>query len=105
MTTDPVRFRQVLRNYLSGALKLTPRGGTVDVRAGAEGEEAFRLEVECPGAVDLPEKAAAQLGLEWALPQRLVEAQGGLAGVRSPAGQGSVFFAVLPRRGDAARCP
>jgi len=37
-------------------------------------------------------------GLGLALTKRIVEAQGGRVGVESTPGQGSVFFAILPRK-------
>ena len=37
-------------------------------------------------------------GLGLVLTKRIVEAQGGHVGVRSQVGEGSTFFAVLPRR-------
>jgi signal transduction histidine kinase len=40
-------------------------------------------------------------GLGLALTKRLVEAQGGRVGVRSTPGEGSLFFAVMPRRTGA----
>ncbi len=42
---DPARLKQVLYNYLSNALKFTPVGGRVVVRARAEGERQFRIAV------------------------------------------------------------
>lgn len=115
VTTDPAKLRQVLYNYLSNALKFTPEEGQVTVRVGPEGAEAFRLEVEDTGIGIRPEDlgrlfaefqqletGAARrypgTGLGLALTRRIVEAQGGRVGVRSAPGQGSVFFAILPRR-------
>lgn len=112
---DPDRFKQVLYNYLSNALKLTPEGGRVSVRIAPHGEAAFRLEVEDSGpglsmqSMQDPFVAFQQLeagaakrqggtGLGLALTKKLVEAQGGAVGVRSSARGGGVFFAVLPRR-------
>jgi signal transduction histidine kinase len=66
---DPARFKQVLYNYLSNAVKFTPRGGSVSVRIALEENACFRPEVE---------------------------AQGGTVAVRSTPGQGSLFSAVLP---------
>jgi CheY-like chemotaxis protein len=111
---DPARFKQVLYNYLSNALKFTPDNGRVDVRITPEKAGTFRLEVEDTGIGIKPEdigrlfvefqqldaaltKKHAGTGLGLALTKRLVEAQGGAVGVRSVPGQGSVFHAILPR--------
>ena len=117
---DPARLKQVLYNYLSNALKFTPSGGSVTVRASPEGTDFFRLEVHDTGSGIQPADLARlfvefqQLdagaakkhggtGLGLALTKRIVEAQGGSVGVRSTPGTGSVFHAVLPRlaKGEA----
>jgi PAS domain S-box-containing protein len=112
---DVGRFTQVLNNYLSNAIKFTPEGGQIRVRALAEGAEQFRLEVDDTGVgiatEDLPRlfvefqqldgsmsKRHQGTGLGLALIRRLVEAQGGTVGVRSELGRGSVFHVVLPRQ-------
>jgi PAS domain S-box-containing protein len=114
---DPARFKQVLFNFLSNAIKFTPEGGSVIARTRPEpnDETAFRLEVEDTGIgigpSDLPRlfvefqqldggltKRQSGTGLGLALTRRLVEAQGGHVGVQSVLGKGSVFYAVLPRR-------
>ena len=115
VTLDPARFKQVLYNFLSNAVKFSPEGCEVTVSAVARGEALFRLQVEDLGPGIAPEdlpllfKAFQQLddsaakqfagtGLGLALTKHLVEAQGGYVGVRSAPGEGSAFFAVLPRR-------
>jgi signal transduction histidine kinase len=110
---DPARFKQVLYNYLSNALKFTPEGGSIVVRASPETPESFRLEVEDTG-IGIPADQIERLfvecerlpigggthgtGLGLALTRKIVEAQGGTVGVRSCPGQGSCFHAVLPRQ-------
>lgn len=124
VVVDPARLKQVLYNYLSNALKFTPEEGRVMLRARPEGADAFRLEVEDTGIGIRPEdmgrlwvefqrlhpRPGGQFpgtGLGLALTKRIVEAQGGQVGVRSTPGQGSVFFALLPRvaRGTSAVAP
>ena len=111
---DPAKLKQVLYNYVSNAIKFTAEDGRVTLRVVAEGAEAVRFEVEDTGigirAEDFPRlfvefeqidpglaKRHEGTGLGLALTKRLVEAQGGQVGVQSTFGQGSVFFAVLPR--------
>jgi PAS domain S-box-containing protein len=117
--TDAARFKQVLYNYLSNALKFTNEGGRVTVRLQNEGASEFRLEVSDTGIGIAPQNVARlftefqQLdsgaskryqgtGLGLALTKRIVEAQGGRVGVRSSPGEGSTFFAVFPRYPAAA---
>jgi PAS domain S-box-containing protein len=112
--TDAGRLKQVLHNYLSNALKFTGEKGLVTVGLKAEGATEFRLEVSDTG-VGIAEKDIPRLftefqqldstfakryqgtGLGLALTKRIVEAQGGRAGVRSELGKGSTFFVILPR--------
>jgi PAS domain S-box-containing protein len=109
---DPARFKQVLYNYLSNAVKFTPESGRVEVRIAREEESSFRLEVEDTGVGISPDeisklfqefqqlpnsrKAEQGTGLGLALTRHIVEAQGGSVSVRSVKGTGSVFAAVFP---------
>lgn len=111
---DAARFKQVLFNYLSNALKFTLPKGRIEVRVLAEADRFFRLEVEDSG-VGISESDLQHLfqefhqldagvakqfqgaGLGLALTKRIVEAQGGRVGVESQVGVGSTFFALLPR--------
>jgi signal transduction histidine kinase/DNA-binding response OmpR family regulator len=114
LVLDASRLKQVLYNYLSNAVKFTPAGGRIAVRARPEGAHRFRVEVEDSGigiaAQDLPrlftdflqldagyDKRHEGTGLGLALTRRLVQAQGGSVGVRSQPGVGSVFHLVLDR--------
>ena len=121
LVLDPARLKQVLFNYLSNALKFTPDGGRVTVRARPEGPAHFRLEVEDTGIGIAPQdldrlfvefqqldagysKQHQGTGLGLALTRRLVQAQGGEVGVRSEIGRGSCFHLVRGRviNADAA---
>ncbi|MFG6430884.1 PAS domain S-box protein [Roseateles sp. LYH14W] len=124
LVLDPARLKQVLLNYLSNAIKFTPAGGRIELRMLGEGPRLWRLEVEDTGLGIAPDRIGhlfvefQQLddgftkrhqgtGLGLALTRRLVEAQGGRVGVYSEPGQGSRFYAVLPRQpeSDAADQP
>jgi PAS domain S-box-containing protein len=119
---DPRRLRQVLFNYISNAVKFSPRGAAIVVRASVDPGRRLRLEVEDHGpgiaAEDLgrlfvefqqldteDRDARSGTGLGLALTRRIVEAQGGSVGVDSTPGQGSVFRAILPLDGKTAEPP
>jgi signal transduction histidine kinase len=118
VVVDPAKLKQILYNYISNALKFTPEGGRVTVRAELVGE-AFRVEVEDTGIGIAKEDlrhlfvAFRQLdagltkrypgtGLGLALSKRLAEAHGGTVGVYSERGVGSTFWVELPRRAITA---
>lgn len=111
---DPVRTRQVLINLIGNALKFTPTGGVVTVRAGLDEEPGFvRFEVEDTGCgiaaestariferlyqVREPGQAGRKgLGLGLFICRELVDQQSGRIWVRSELGRGSSFFFTLP---------
>lgn len=120
------RIEQVLLNLLDNALRYSPPGSVVQVKAwqDPEGERDGRpwviLEVrdEGPGIPpeDLPrlwerffrvEKSRARLsggtGLGLAIVKEIVEAHGGRAWVESSLGHGSAFFVRLPAVAPAPR--
>ena len=112
---DPNRLKQVLYNYVSNAIKFSHEHGRVDVRVRPEGADRFCLEVQDWGIgikaedrsrlfIEFQQLDASTAkhykgtGLGLALTKRIVEAQGGSVGVRTEFGEGSTFFATLPRR-------
>ncbi len=113
VVVDPVKFKQVLYNYLSNAIKFTPDEGKISIRIVPESSAAFRLEVKDTG-IGISSQDISRLfvefqqldstvakkyqgtGLGLALTKRLVEAQGGSVGVESTPGTGSRFFATFP---------
>jgi len=113
VTLDEQRFRQILYNLLSNALKFTNDAGNVEIRAASDGANSFKLSVQDSGIGIKPEdmvrlfKEFEQMetgtsrrydgtGLGLALTRRIVELQGGAIDVQSEAGKGSIFSVTLP---------
>lgn len=113
---DERKFRQVVLNLVTNAVKFTPPGGRVRVEARVR-EAALEIAVSDTGVGIAPENQALifdpfrQLaahgsprqegtGLGLALSRQLVELHGGTLTVNSVLGEGAVFTARLP----AAQC-
>ncbi|MBM3268436.1 MAG: HAMP domain-containing protein [Candidatus Sericytochromatia bacterium] len=109
---DAQRIGQVLTNFLTNAIKFTPRGGRVEVRLRRE-DGSVVCEVRDSGigiaAEDLPKlfrrfsqlaegQARGGTGLGLAISKAIVEAHGGCTGVRSEIGAGSTFWFALPEQ-------
>jgi hypothetical protein len=105
----PVQRAQVLARWCAGADPHTHRGTRRHVPAGRAATQACRhlagqghqARLFMPSSSSwkpgLQQAPPAAPGLGLALTKRLVEAQGGSVGVNSVVGQGSEFYAVLPR--------
>ncbi|WP_405902310.1 sensor histidine kinase [Streptomyces sp. NBC_00656] len=114
LTADPVRLRQAIGNLVSNAVRHTPAGGQVTLRAyGSESGDAVLVDVSDTGtgipAEDLVhvfdrfwrgEKSRSRRtggsGLGLAIVRKLTEAHGGTATAASVPGEGSVFTLRLP---------
>jgi signal transduction histidine kinase len=108
---DERKVKQVLLNLLSNALKFTPEGGRIDVRAGLQDGHA-QISVADTGVGIAPEDqktvfeefrqvGAAAKKVEGtppglALSRKFVELHGGTIGVESKVGSGSTFTFTLP---------
>jgi len=112
---DEVRLGQVLGNLLSNALRYTPPGGSVTLRAEAAPDRQVRLSVQDTGPgiapADLPHiferfyradparaAEAGESGLGLAIARTLVDAHGGRLMAESTPGQGATFALLLPTR-------
>ncbi|MBV8215609.1 MAG: PAS domain S-box protein [Verrucomicrobia bacterium] len=112
VTLDRNRFKQVLYNLFSNAVKFTDEGGSVEVVTTKIDHNRFRLVVADTGIGIKPEdlkrlfKQFEQInsgqrrgqgtGLGLALTRRIVELQSGSIDVESEFGKGTRFTIVLP---------
>ena len=114
---DHTRVKQVIVNLLSNAIKYNRAGGTVAVDYTADAEGHVRVNIADTGA-GLTAEQLAQLfqpfnrlgqeqsaeegtGIGLVLSKRLVELMGGVIGVDSTVGKGSLFWIELNLTPDA----
>jgi two-component system sensor histidine kinase BaeS len=112
VSADVRRVGQVLRNLLANALAYTPAGGRITVSADVAGG-ALTVQVDDTGPGIAPEhvpnlferfyrvdssraRATGGAGIGLSIVKQLVEAHGGVVGVRSVVGHGSTFSFTLP---------
>lgn len=109
---DPEKLRQVVSNLLDNALKFTPPGGSIDLRAGNAAQGGVLVQVCDSGPGIAPEhlphlferfykadrsRRDQGTGLGLAIAKHIVEMHGGEVGVESTQGAGSTFWFTLPR--------
>jgi signal transduction histidine kinase len=112
VAANPVALQRAFRNVLDNAIKYTPDGGEVRIRAGAAGSQAFVF-VKDTGMGMSPEErtrafdyafrgagavAAGTLGkgLGLAVTKEILESNGGKISLSSEAGYGSEVTILLP---------
>ena len=112
---DATRLRQAIANLVDNAVKYTPAGGRVVVRATAEGDEVVLTVRDTGPGVPVAEQARVWerlyrgdssrsergLGLGLALVRVIVEAHGGRVNLRNVPEGGAEFEVRLTRASDA----
>ena len=115
---DPKRMEQVLLNLLNNALKYTPDGGRVTIKA-RDRDEDILVSVSDTG-IGIPKKDLGQIfsgfyhsgyklsyeykgpGLGLAISRKIIESHGGRIWAESEAGKGSTFYFTIPKQAGSA---
>jgi signal transduction histidine kinase len=107
---DPARIQQVLSNLVGNAIKFTPQGGRIAIRAERVGTAEVRIAVSDSGPGMTPDQLPHIFGRFWqgersdrrgiglglAIVKGIVEAHGGRVWVESRPGAGSEFIFTVP---------
>jgi signal transduction histidine kinase len=117
---DAGQIKQVLLNLIDNALRYTPSGGEVSVRASAAKDGlSAKIEVQDSGSgineKDLPHiferfyrgdisrtRATGNSGLGLAIVKEIVEAHGGSISAKSAPQAGTCFTIILPPAGESS---
>jgi signal transduction histidine kinase/CheY-like chemotaxis protein len=112
ITADELRLKQVLLNLIGNAVKFTPEGGTVTVRAWTGGPDVLITVADTGIGIAESDRSrifdsfqqgtrsassAEGTGLGLTLTRRIVELHGGRMWLESEVGLGSTFGLALPR--------
>ena len=112
IVADERKFKQILLNLLTNAIKFTPEGGTISISASGD-DKILEITVRDTGIGISPEdqklvfeefrqaggkdgQVNEGTGLGLTLTKKFVEMHGGEISVQSEAGEGSVFSFLLP---------
>ncbi|GAB4216617.1 MAG: hypothetical protein OHK0022_57940 [Roseiflexaceae bacterium] len=109
---DALRLEQVLQNLLNNAIKYSPLGGTVLVRAGRQGDRVLvavadegigiptealpKLFTRFYRAANVEDSSVSGLGIGLYVVREIIALHGGEVTIESVEGQGSTFTVVLP---------
>jgi len=110
VSADPARLRQILANLTDNALKYTPEGGRVELRAERSGNQVmFTVRDSGPGVPEAEQekiwrrlyrtdqsRSQHGLGLGLSIVKVMTEAHGGTVGVHNHPEGGAVFEVRLP---------
>ncbi|HET7821359.1 MAG TPA: GAF domain-containing protein [Ornithinibacter sp.] len=117
ITADELRLKQVLLNLIGNAVKFTPEGGSVTVRAWTGGPEVIITVTDTGIGIAESDRlrifdsfqqgtrsasSSEGTGLGLTLTRRIVELHGGRMWLESEVGLGSTFGLALPRPAQRA---
>lgn len=111
---DPVRFQQVIRNVLANAIKFSPAGGRIELRAMLDGQGNIRIDCTDQGPGIPPQElenifqpfvqssktkdGSGGTGLGLAICRKIIDAMDGSIVAANRSGGGSLFRILLPSR-------
>ncbi len=112
INVDPLRFKQIVLNLVSNAIKYNKPNGSVIISCDQQNSDMMRLEVRDTGhgipdekknklfkpfeRFDLDAEKIEGTGIGLAISKQLVELMGGGIGFESVYGEGSFFYIDLP---------